>query len=114
MGVCASSELEPTQDTFSVETDSVEPIDPKELHSRCKKLLELSNIVPVLIMPKVVQHWRRNAKLNTSLIRISAHGMIQAWKAKAIQTPVVRKKLNKMARIRNEVAILAELRESRR
>ena len=113
MGVCASSELEPTQDTFSTEIDSLEPLDPKELHSRCRKLLELSNIIPVLIMPRVIRQWRRDTKLSAVLLRLSVRSMIQTWRGK-IQSPAVRKRLNKLERIRNEVAILAEIRASRR
>ena len=114
MGVCASSEVEQTQDTFSVENDSLEPIDPNDLYLRCKKLLDLSNIVPALITPVLVQYWKRNTRLATIMNRLSKRNTIQKWKSKTVQTPVVRKKLMKLTRIRNEVAILAELRESRR
>ena len=114
MGVCASSEVEQTQDTFSVENDSLEPIDPNDLYLRCKKLLDLSNIVPALITPVLVQYWKRNTRLATIMNRLSKRNIIQEWKSKTVQTPVVRKKLMKLTRIRNEVAILAELRESRR
>jgi len=114
MGVCASSEVETTQDTFSVEIDSIEPIDPKELHLRCKKLLELSNIIPTIIMPKAIEFWRRNTRLALLFAKACVRIRVQEWKSQSIHTPIIRKKLSKIARIRNEVQILAELREARR
>ena len=81
---------------------------------RCKKLLELSNIIPAIIMPKVVEFWRINTRLSLLLARACVRIRIQEWKSKTIHNPVIRKKLSKIARIRNEVAILAELREARR
>ena len=114
MGVCASSDVEPSQDTLSVDIDYVEPIDPRELHARCVKILEMNRIIPTLMLPYAIQAWRKNSRLAFFFTRVVIRSVLQEWQSKTIHTPLVRKKLNKRERIRNEVAILAELRASRR
>ncbi len=117
MGVCASSESETIQDTLVVE--EIKPIDPKDLHSRCRKILALGAILPKLIAPRLMADWKHNAEESVKLACIyrawpvvNICKLLQIWKSSAIPTPAERKSLSKKDRIRREVAILAELKRN--